>query len=346
MRAILISAVIIFLLALPVSALEIEAPQAPESAEVYLPRESKSFSEDLWYIIRSATETIRPSITEASKLCFSMIAVVLLISLTDHFSKKIKPVLDLCGTLGVAVLMFASTNSLIRVGVATIKELTEYGKLLLPVMTTALAAQGGITSSGVMYFGTSFFGATLAALISNIAVPLVYIFLCLSVANGAIGEKVVESLRNLSKWVITWLLKIVLYVFTGYMTVTGVVSGATDVSALKATKIAISGSVPVVGNILADASEAILVSAGVMKSAAGAYGILALIAICIGPFLKIAVQYLMIKITAAICSVFGTKQTTGLLNDFSTAMGLVLAMTGTVCLLHLISTVCFMKGVS
>ena len=71
-----------------------------------------------------------------------------------------------------------------------------------------------------------------------------------------------------------------------------------------------------------------------------------MIALWIGPFVQIGVQYLMLKITAGVTEMFGPKQMAGLVKDFSTAMGLILAMTGAVCLMFLISTICFMKGVS
>ena len=128
------------------------------------------------------------------------------------------------------------------------------------------------------------------------------------------------------------------------MTITGVVSGTTDAAALTAAKVTISSFVPVVGGILSDASEAVLVSASLAKNAAGIYGILALIAVFLSPFLKIGIQYLMLKLTSGLCSIFGPKRMTELMGDFSTAMGLLLSMTGAACLLQLISTVCFMRG--
>ena len=130
------------------------------------------------------------------------------------------------------------------------------------------------------------------------------------------------------------------------MSITGVVSGATDTAALKAAKLTISSVVPVVGGIMSDASEAVLVSAGLLKNSAGIYGILAIIAICLDPFIRIAAHYLLLKATAAVCVVFGSKKVTGLVDDFAVAMGLLLAMTGAVCLMLLISIVCFMKGVT
>ena len=100
-----------------------------------------------------------------------------------------------------------------------------------------------------------------------------------------------------------------------------------------------------VGGILSDASEAVLVSAGTVKNAAGIYGMLAVIAIWIGPFLKIGLHYLLLKLTGAVCAIFGSKEMSGLVGDFSSAMGMLLAMTGSVCLMLMISLVCFMRGV-
>ena len=209
-----------------------------------------------------------------------------------------------------------------------------------------MAAQGGITGSAVLYSGTVLFDSILGHLIARMITPMIYLFLALAAGNGAVGEDVLKKFRDSIKWLMTWCLKIVLYVFTGYMGITGVVSGTTDAAALKAAKLTISGVVPVVGGILSDASEAVLVSAGIVKNSAGIYGLLAIISVCIGPFLRIGSHYLMLKITGAVCGIYGSKSIADFIGDFSTAMGLLLGMTGSVCLLLLISTVCFLRGVS
>jgi stage III sporulation protein AE len=82
-----------------------------------------------------------------------------------------------------------------------------------------------------------------------------------------------------------------------------------------------------------------------VKNAVGVYGLIAVAAIAVGPFLRIGVQYLLLKLTAAFCGVFGSKKCSDLVGDFSSAMGILLAMTGAVCLILLISLICFMKGV-
>ena len=71
----------------------------------------------------------------------------------------------------------------------------------------------------------------------------------------------------------------------------------------------------------------------------------AVLAIFLAPFLRIGVNYIILKAIFAICSIFGTKRRGELIGDFSVAMGLLLAMTGSACLIQLISKVCFLKGV-
>ncbi len=345
MRRFWIPVILVFLLATPVSASQITAPPVPDSGADVMPGETASFGDGLWELFRNAVGNIRPDIAEAAGVSLCATAAVLLTSITETFPGMTQKTSETVGTLAVAGLLLGSTNSLIRLGTSTVSDLTDYGKLLLPVMTSALAAQGGLTSSAALYVGTAAFNSLLSGLIASLLVPMIYLFLTLAAANAAIGQEMLQKIRDFLKWIMTWTLKTVLYIFTGYMGITGVVSGTTDAATLKAAKLTISGMVPVVGGILSDASEAVLVSAGVVKNAAGIYGILAILAVIAEPFLRISVHYLILKATAAVCGVFGTKRASDLIGDFTTAMGLILAMTGSVCLLLLISTVCFLREV-
>ena len=344
MRILFCLLIILCVIAVPVSAAEFTAPEAPDFAQDLMPVEQTSFAQDVWQIIKSAVSALGPSLTEAGRSCFSLFAVVMLTSVLQCFSEGKNKVVELVAVLAIGTVLLHRTGTLIQLGVDTVNALSEYGKLLLPVMTAALAAQGGSVTSAALYTGTAIFNAVLTTAISGLMVPMVYAYLALSVANGATCEKTLKSIQDFVKWLMTWFLKIILYIFTGYMGITGVVSGTVDAAAVKATKLTISGMVPVVGGILSDASEAVIVGAGVMKSAAGVYGLLAMIAIWVSPFLQIGLQYLLLKATAAVCTAFGEKRITELIQCFSTAMGLLLAMTAVVCVLLMISTVCFMKG--
>jgi len=345
MRRLLVFVLLMVIFAVPVKAHAYTAPEAPNEALGLMPVERTTFGQDLWTVVKGAVSKLEPELAASAKICVSLVAITMAISLVNAMPGKTAKVVQLVGVITASLLLMQQTGSMIRSGAETVTELSEYGKLLLPVMTGALAAQGGITTSSALYICTTVFNAILTSAISAILIPLIYCFLALSVACYATAQEILTKLCDFVKWLCTWILKMVLYIFTGFIGITGVVSGAADATALKATKLTMSGMIPVVGGILSEASEAVLVGAGVMKTAAGTYGMIAVVAIWISPFLQIGIRYLLLKLTAAICDVFGIKQISALISTFSDAMGLLLGMTSAICVILLISLTCFLKGV-
>lgn len=346
MIRLLISILLVLCLCLPASAAEFSAPTVPDSGADLMPEDTGDFGRGVRELLKKAFVLIRPDLAEAANLSTGIIASVVLVSILRGFSGISKGAANLSGAVAVSVQLLSSANSMIRLGCETISELSSYGKLLIPVMAAALAAQGGMTSSAGLYVGTTLFDTFLSSLISRLLTPLLYVFLAFGIAVYALDDETLKRLQEMVKGIVTWSLKTILIAFTAYMGITGVVSGTTDAVALKATKVTISTVVPVVGGILSDASEAVLVSVGAMKNAAGIYGILAAAAIFLEPFLRIGAHYLVLKVTGAVCGILDPKGIGGLVDAFSSAMGLILAMTGTCCLLLLVSTVCFLRGMN
>ena len=332
-------------LSIPASASEIQAPEVPESAMDIMPENTDSFGNALMELLRKGILLIQPELDGALRTCSGILICALLYSILPILSEKLTEPMAMAWSVALGTVMLQRTGTMIGYAADALRQICDYGKLLCPVLTTALAAQGGLTTSAALYTGTIVFITLLSILVSQWLIPLVYIFLLFSIAGSAIGEGFFRNLADGVKHLLTWLLKTLLIVFTTYMSVTGVVSGTTDAAALKTAKVTLSSVVPVVGGILSDASESVLVSMGILKNAAGIYGILAVLALFMGPFVKVGVQYLLLKGSAALCSLFGDKRISSLIGDFSTAMGLLVAMVAAGCVLILISTVCYLKGI-
>ena len=345
MRRVIALLIFISAIAVPVHGMEFTAPAVPEQGQQFMPDDTDNLGEGLWFVISAVLAYVQPSIKAATGVCVSVIALSLITGLLSELSGNTNKAIILSGTAAVSISLLRPTNTLIQLGVETVQQISQYGRLLLPTLTGALAAQGAVTKSGALYVATAFFDALLTSTIVKYLVPLVYIFICVSIGSRIFKVSIMQDIRKFIKWILTWGLKIILYVFTGYMSITGVVGGTTDAALLKATKLTISGMVPVVGNILSDASEAILVSAALMKNAVGLYGLFAVISLWVGPFVRIGAQYLMLKATTGVCGMFAAQPIWELMKDFCDAMGLMLAMTGTVCLIFLISIICYMRGV-
>lgn len=345
MTKVLIGLWLLLSLAVPSAAAEMTAPEVPQAGIRNMPQESASFGNGLTELIHNGMDLLYPEMEAAVQISFKLLVSVMLLSLLSIMAESLKQTTAMAGTVVMASVMFQHARGMISYAADMVLEICEYGKLLCPVLTTALAAQGGITASAALYGGTTVFITLLSMLVSRLIVPMVNLYLVFSVVHCALGEETAKKCSDAVKTMLNWLLKTLLIVFTTYMSITGVVSGTTDAAALKAAKVAFSTAVPVVGSILSDASEAVLISVETMKNAAGVYGILAVLAVFLGPFIKIGVQYLLLKVTTFLCGLFAEKNFCALMEDFSSAMGLLLAMVAAGCVLILVSTVCFLKGI-
>ena len=325
--------------------MDFEAPEPPKEAARYLPKEADSFGEGLLRVLASAAKELSPALHFGAECCLRILGAMALVGLVRQLAPGISgKTMDLAGTAAVAALLLEPSASMIAMGMETVTQLREYGKLLLPVMASALAARGGVTASGAMYVGTAVMDSVLGTAVSAVAIPLLWMYLALSIASAAVGGGITGKMRDLICRGSEWAMKLTLYLFTGYMAVTGVISGATDAAATRAAKLAISGAVPVVGGILSDAADTVLLSASALGSGAGMWGILTILAIFSVPALKIGCQYLMLKATAAIGSSLGGGRCADLAGDFGGAMGLLMALTSTQAVLLLVSGVCFLRG--
>lgn len=326
--------------------MEFEAPPAPESAREYLPKEADTFGEGLWNVTSAALEELSPALSAAAESCLRLLCAMLLTAVAARFAPECSSqAVELAGVAAAAALLLEPSRSMIEMGVETVQQLRDYGKLLLPVMASALAAQGGINASGALYVGTAAVDTILGGLVSSVVVPMLWMYLALSVAGAAAGTELLARLRELLRRVMEWALKLTLYLFTGYMAVTGAVSGTADAAAAKAARIAISGAVPVVGGILADAADTVLLSASALGSGAGIWGILTVLAIFCAPVLRIGCQYLLLKLTAMVGSALGAGRSAALAGDAAGGLGLLMALVSTQMVLLLVSTVCFLRGV-
>lgn len=326
-----------------VSADPYDFPEVPDSGKPWMPPNSENFGEGLFRLFSSVLSAVRPDLKEAVQIGSGLIAVSVLISLLHFGPEDTSFLADLAGSASISVMIMKSSFSMIRMSADIITELSNYSKLFIPAIAAASASCGAITASASLYIGTTLFVAVLSQVLSQIVLPGVYLFLIAAIANSTAGNSLLKNLKEGLKKGTSWFLKTTLTLFTSYMGITGVISGTSDAAALKATKAAISTAVPVIGKTLADASESILIGAAMARNAMGIYGIYAILAVFLAPFLRIAVHYLILKAASSICSLFDVKGVNSLVEDFSSAMGLLLAITGSLCLLLLISTICFIK---
>ena len=311
--------------------------------ETYDPAVQADFMQGVTKILNDAMEKsggyFKSTVTTMLRILLVLILCKFLGSLGNETASNASM---LVGALAIAAGCITDLRSMIGLGDSVMNQINQFMTALLPVMASVSAASGGATKGGAIYSVTVIFCDFLIQMCRMFLIPLMYAFLALGIADAALGQNRLRKLSELIGWIIKNLLKAVLYLFTGFLAATGVISGAADAAALKTAKFAISGMVPVVGSIVSDASESLLAGAGILKSAMGTFGMLAILAIFVLPFFRLGISYLGFKLTSAIGGLLESGQDR-LLDTITSAMGYILAMVGSCTAISLIACCSFVK---
>ena len=300
---------------------------APPAAEEL---EGKDFSGGVAALLEQGTTLLGEALRENLRGAVLILGVVLLCGAADAVLRTpespMRRFLPMAGAAAIAVLSLGSMKSLLGLGTQTIEELDVFSKALLPTLAAAVAAGGGAVTAGTgqviaVCFASLRSSRTLAAA---------------ATADAMLPRHGLGTVAKAASRVVTWLLTGSLVLFTGYLTLSGAVSTSADALTVQVTRSAV-GAMPVVGRILSDAAGSVLAGAGVVKNAIGVFGLLGVLAACLGPFVRLGVQYLLYKLTAFLAGMTAAPELAKLIDALGGVFGLMLGMTGSCALLLLIS---------
>ena len=246
-------------------------------------------------------------------------------------------VVPVAGALAITLVAAGDFQRMMGLGVETMEELDIFAKALLPTLSAAVAASGGIASASAKQVATVFFTNLLLTVIRRLLLPLLYGCIAAAAADAMVPGHSLKKIGAGISRAVTWALTASMVAFTGFLTLTGAATGAVDAMTVQMTRSAISAAVPVVGSIISEATGTVLAGAGVLKGAIGIFGMLAVLSICLTPFLQMVVQYLLYKLAAFLAGTITEGPLAGLIDALGTAFGLMLGMTGSCALLLLIS---------
>lgn len=353
MKKLLIFLLLIFCLSGEALAAELPdelAGAAPEAAALVNGDAGDSFGllSGIREIAGEALAEWKSGLFAGARAAVSIMAGVILLGAAESAAPAGRENLSRCagaaGALWITAVAAGDLNALIGLGRETVMEIGVLNKALLPALAAAEAASGGVTAAAVRQVAAVFFADILLAVIENLLLPMVYLFIGTAAAGAVLEGDVMDRIGELLKKAVGWILSGLLLLFTTYLTISGAVAGAADAQAVKLAKSAMSAAVPVVGGILSDAAESVLAGAALMKGMVGTAGTLAVLGACLAPFLRLGCQYLLYQGASLVCSAAGPKKLTKLVAALGDAFGLVLAMTGAAAVLLLVSLLSFVTA--
>lgn len=177
----------------------------------------------------------------------------------------------------------------------TFEHLITFMKVLLPTYFASMVFVTGVTASIGLYELTLFTISAAEMIIVKIALPLINIYFILSLANRISKEDMLSKFVELLETIVRWGLKTLLGIVVGMHTIQSMVMPAA--SRLKMTTVNKTiHALPVLGDLLGSVTETVLGAGVLVKNAVGAAGLIAMIAICAVPVLKVVICNLIYRL--------------------------------------------------
>ncbi len=254
--------------------------------------------------------------------------------------------IELAGCSATCLLLVGSVNSLLSQTLEAMYRLSDYSRAALPVVFTAAAASGAPGSSAAKYAAISLALEVLMSLSQTCIIPLIDAYLAAVLAESLFPNPFLAGAARFCKWAGGILMTGCALVFTAFLGMTGMVSSALDAAAVKTARSVISTALPVIGGLISDASAAVLSAAGLVRSCAGAFGLVAVSAICVGPFAVLGVKSLVLKGISILADALDCQRFSALYAGVGNAVAMLLGLLGSCCIMLFIALVSGMKAVS
>lgn len=256
---------------------------SPENAD---PNALQSF-------VQSVSETLRAELSEPLRALGALIASVLLCRIVLELAPEgLQYTVNLCGMLCAGTVLLPCMASLIEQTSGIVQAIGAFLLAAVPVYAGLLVFSGNAVTSSTYGALTLAAGNGISALAVNLFLPLLRVFLALSVTSAVTSfdlKKLTDALYKTIKWVLI----LAVTIFTSILSIQTLISAQSDAVTDKATKMIASSTIPIVGGAFGDALSVLSASVGLVKSGAGAFGIIASFAIFLPVCLR-AVVWLMV----------------------------------------------------
>ncbi|MCL6449724.1 MAG: stage III sporulation protein AE [Acetobacteraceae bacterium] len=241
----------------------------------------------------------------------------------------------------LALVSLALAGLLVALDVArgTLQGMVSFMLALLPMLVALLAAVGAPVTAGLFHPLMVAVVHTVALGAAQVAFPLLVFSVALDSVGHLAPEHRLAGLSALFRQLAIAGVGVLLCLFLGASVVLGAGGAVADGVALRTAKFLSSTFVPVVGKMFSDASEVILGSSLLLKSAVGLSGAVAVVALAAFPLVKLLSLVLVFRVGAALAQPVAGAGVAGCLESMGSALTLVLLILAAVALMFFLSLV-------
>ena len=272
------------------------------------------------------------------------IGIMLLCTVTEGFrfglaEKRLLTVQNAVGAVCVCTAVIMPLCSLIYKTSEIINGAAGFMLLYVPVLAGLLLTSGRETTAAAYYGSMMTFGNLVSAVSSKIVIPLMNVFLALSLTS-AVSPKL--SFGSLCGSLYKTAKQVLVFVMSVFVTVTSIqtiVTSSMDNVSKRTIRFALGSFVPVVGNVVGEAITTFNGSLDMLRAGAGVFVIIASGLIVLPVLLECTIWRMALYVLDSSAEILGLSQMRGVFKALSGVAGLLTAVIICILMVFIITTV-------
>lgn len=258
------------------------------------------------------------------------------VSLTEH---KLHTVQNAVGTMCICTALIVPLSGTIAKAAELIDGGAGFMLLYVPILTGLLVSSGHQVTGASYYASMMTAGNAVSLVASKLIVPLMNVFLALTVTSSVSPKMRLSSLCDSIYKTAKWVLVFVLSVFVTMLSVNSMVTSSMDNVSQKALRFTVSSFVPVVGGVLGEALNTFNGSLEMLKTGAGVFVIIASSFLLLPVLLECILWQFSLFLLSSVSDIVGITGLSGVFRTVSKAVGMLTALLIAVIVVFIISTV-------
>lgn len=274
---------------------------------------------------------INGKIKSPIKMFAEVFGIILLCALLECFKvsisqKSLSGVFSIISTILIALAVVLPLMDCISHVCSAISLSSKFMLVFIPVITTLLVAGGKpVTASGLNLL--VFSAAQIISFVSsNLLVPLLCLFLAVSIASGLSPDVNPGGLPEALKKSVNFILGLFSTVFVAVVSLNSALSQSADSVASKTAKYLLGNFIPVIGGAIGDTVSAVQSCVGLTKNTVAAFGLIAVVLIYLPVLAELVIWIICVQLCSAGAALFGLGGVGGLLKSVCYTLSLLLSI--------------------
>ena len=268
------------------------------------------------------TSTFLSEFNSYMPIILSVVSISMLVGIisklkSSFVSDGVEEIISLVCIFLVLTLVFNQLINIYHSTISTINKISTFNQVISPILLTFMVASGGGVSASVFKPVVVILSSTIITVFLKILVPLIGLMTILSIICNLSDSIKLNKFIELITSIVKWIIGISIAVFSVFLTAQGVVSSIHDGISYRATKYALSNSIPLIGGFLSTGLDIVLAGSVLIKNAIGISSILLLFYIVIAPVLHMLSFTFVLKICSGFSDCFENQKVSNLCSSLS-----------------------------